>query len=155
MLHRAGGIHPRPTGTRPAGPGAENDFHAKPVGGADRMGEVLLPRLAHEIDRPSRHADVHLQEEGLAQPRPVHGLQIGRHALPVLVAVHEIPINSRSGCIRRIKKSSHNPGGGASPRSAAFTALMPMPPSKTTERVRRLLAFFMKFIVFIIFAPLR
>ena len=59
------------------------------------MGEVLLPRLAHEIDRPARHADVHLQEEGLAQPRPVHGLQIGRHALPVLVAVHEIPINSR------------------------------------------------------------
>ena len=68
------------------------------------MGDVVLPWLAHEGDRPARHAEIDLQEEHAADAGNLHRMQVRLHLLSVLIAIHEIPIDARAGRVRRAEK---------------------------------------------------
>ena len=45
------------------------------------MAEEVLPLRAHEIDGPARHAEVHLEKDGAADPRLLHRRQVRGHAV--------------------------------------------------------------------------
>ena len=64
----------------------------------------VLPRLGHPPDRSLGDANVHLQEDQVAETRRLHGFQVGGHLLAIEIAVHEIPVNPGPRGVRRIEE---------------------------------------------------
>ena len=105
VLHGILGPHPRPAAARPTRPGAQDHLHAQFSGLHEGMRHVVLPRFAHERNRPARHPEIDFKKQHAADTDFFHGMQVRDHLVAVLVAIHEIPVNARARRVWRIPES--------------------------------------------------
>ncbi len=100
MFHR----HPGSAGAAPTRARPERDLQSELIGLVHGLPEQSLPGGTHERHGPAGNPEADFQENRAADARDLHRLQVGRHALAVEVAVHEIPINPRPGRVGRSSK---------------------------------------------------